>query len=143
MTEQSLRVVVDTNVLLSFLMSRHSKPALCVTHVLKQHHLLISDATLQELAEKCSRAKFRPYFSEIEGQELIHLLKQVAEIVVVNVVITDCRDVKDNKFLELTVAGLADLLITGDKDLLILHPYRNIPVLSPHDAILWLGIQSG
>lgn len=141
MTNPPLRIVVDTNVLLSFLMSRRSKPAMCVTHVLKQHHLLISDATLQELAEKCNRAKFRPYFSETEGQELVRLLAQTAEIITINITITDCRDAKDNKFLELSIAGFADLLITGDKDLLVLNPYRNIPILSPHDAMSWLGIE--
>ena len=39
--------------------------------------------------------------------------------------ITECRDAKDNKFLELAVCGHATFLISGDKDLLVLHPFRD------------------
>jgi len=135
-----LRVVVDTNVLLSFLMKRTSKPGVLVTQVLKQHQLLLSTTTLQELTDKCSKPKFRSYFSEEEGQELIQLLSQVGEVVAVNVVLTDCRDVKDNQFLELAIAGGADLLVSGDKDLRDLNPYRNVPILTPNDSLSFLEI---
>ena len=50
-------------------------------------------------------------------------------------IITDCRDPKDNKFLELAVAANASCIITGDKDLLVLHPFRNIPILNAVDFI--------
>lgn len=46
-----------------------------------------------------------------------------------------CRDPKDNKFLELAVASNASCIITGDKDLLILHPFRNIPILNAFDFL--------
>jgi len=49
--------------------------------------------------------------------------------------ITDCRDPEDNKFLELAVSANASCIITGDKDLLILHPFRNIPILNAVDFI--------
>ena len=42
-----------------------------------------------------------------------------------------CLDPKDNKFLELAVNGPAEVIITGDKDLLILHPYQSIPIITP------------
>ncbi|WP_459868116.1 putative toxin-antitoxin system toxin component, PIN family [Endothiovibrio diazotrophicus] len=48
---------------------------------------------------------------------------------------TECRDPKDNKFLELAVAGGASALITGDQDLLALHPFRGIPILAPADFL--------
>lgn len=140
MTELSLRVVVDTNVLLSFLMKRSSTPGKLLTHIFQHHQLLVSSATLEELMDKCSREKFRPYFSQEEGQAFVSLLQQLAERVVVNLVITDCRDAKDNKFLELMIAGNADLLVTGDKDLLVLHPYQGIPVLNAHDSSLYLEV---
>lgn len=143
MTEHPLRVVVDTNVLLSFLMKRTSKPGVLVTHILQQHQALLSNTTLQELTDKCNRAKFRPYFSEAEAQELVQLLSQVGETVTVNITITDCRDAKDNQFLELAMAGNADLLVSGDKDLLDLHPYQGIPILTPHDGLLFLGVEYG
>jgi putative PIN family toxin of toxin-antitoxin system len=45
--------------------------------------------------------------------------------------ISECRDPKDNKFLELAVAGNADCIVTGDKDLLVLNPYRGTKIISP------------
>jgi putative PIN family toxin of toxin-antitoxin system len=45
--------------------------------------------------------------------------------------IRECRDPKDDKFLELAVNGRANVLVTGDKDLLALHPFRGIPILAP------------
>ena len=49
----------------------------------------------------------------------------------VDTVITACRDPKDNKFLEAAIAARADVIVTGDADLLALHPFRGIPILSP------------
>lgn len=143
MTEPPLRVVVDTNVLLSFLMKPTSKPGALVARILQQHQPLLSNSTLQELTDKCSRAKFRPYFSEAEAQEFVQLLAQVGETVAVNISIVACRDAKDNQFLELALAGNADLLVSGDKDLLDLHPYQGIPILTPHDSLLFLGVEYG
>ncbi len=45
--------------------------------------------------------------------------------------ITACRDPKDDKFLELAVSGQADLIISSDNDLLVLHPFRGISILKP------------
>jgi putative PIN family toxin of toxin-antitoxin system len=49
--------------------------------------------------------------------------------------VRECRDPKDDKFLELALDGQADLLVTGDEDLLALHPWRGIPILSPADYL--------
>jgi len=49
--------------------------------------------------------------------------------------VTHCRDPKDNKFLELALSGKADFIITGDADLLSLHPWRGIAILSPADFL--------
>ncbi len=49
--------------------------------------------------------------------------------------ITDCRDAKDNKFLEVAVCGHADVIITGDQDLLALSPYRGITIITPRDFL--------
>jgi predicted nucleic acid-binding protein len=49
--------------------------------------------------------------------------------------VKECRDPKDDKFLELAVNGNATLIVSGDKDLQVLHPFRNIPVLSPREFL--------
>jgi putative PIN family toxin of toxin-antitoxin system len=45
--------------------------------------------------------------------------------------VSNCRDPKDNKFLELAIDGKATSIVTGDKDLLVLHPFRNINIVTP------------
>jgi predicted nucleic acid-binding protein len=42
-----------------------------------------------------------------------------------------CRDPDDDKLLEIAVAGNADCLVTGDQDLLILHPFQGVPIITP------------
>jgi len=64
------------------------------------------------------------------------VLIREAELVAVTEVVTECRDPKDNKFLELAVSAQATCIISGDKALLVLHPFRGIPVITPQ-AFLW------
>jgi putative PIN family toxin of toxin-antitoxin system len=54
-----------------------------------------------------------------------------AELVTVRERIAVCRDPKDNKFLELAINGRADLIVSGDIDLLALDPFRGIPIVTP------------
>ena len=54
-----------------------------------------------------------------------------AELVGIAERITVCRDPKDNKFLELAVNGHADMIVSGDADLLALNPFREIPIVTP------------
>ena len=54
-----------------------------------------------------------------------------AELVDITERIAACRDPKDDKFLELAVSGKADLIVSGDGDLLDLNPFREIPILTP------------
>jgi putative PIN family toxin of toxin-antitoxin system len=59
----------------------------------------------------------------------------VGQHIQVSVSINLCRDPKDNKFLELAIEAGAACTITGDKDLLVLHPFENIPILSAADFL--------
>ena len=59
------------------------------------------------------------------------VLVHEARIVRVTETITDCSDLKDNKYLELAYEARASCIVTGDKHLLDLNPYRNIPILKP------------
>jgi len=49
--------------------------------------------------------------------------------------ISACRDPKDDQFLSLAVSGGATHIMTGDKDLLVLDPFRGIRILTPHDFL--------
>ena len=67
--------------------------------------------------------------SEEKRKEFLAALVKQAEFLEVTEKTTDCRDAKDNKFLELAVCGAADCSIKGDGELLVLHPFRGISIL--------------
>jgi uncharacterized protein len=93
--------------------------------------ILISRATIEELSEVLGRPRFDKYLHLAERMQF--LAKLVAEAKFIEVVesVNDCRDPRDNKFLELAVSGHAAYIISGDADLLVLTPYRGISIVDP------------
>jgi putative PIN family toxin of toxin-antitoxin system len=125
------RVVIDTNVFISGVLSTTSPPARCVETVAANGQLLATEATLRELFERLLSPKFDPYLTRARREELLSRLAPLVEIVEVVQQVRAGRDPRDDKFLEAAVNGRADVLITGDKDLLELHPFRGIEILGP------------
>jgi putative PIN family toxin of toxin-antitoxin system len=125
------RVVLDTNTLISRLLSRHSIPARAVDLAIADHQILTSEATLIELADVLGRAKFDPYVTIGERQDFLRTFDRIAERIEVLRPVRACRDPRDNKFLELAIDGEADVIVTGDDDLLVLHPFRGVSILTP------------
>jgi len=125
-----MRVVLDTNVLVSAALKRQSTPGAAV-HIVDQHHrLLKSQVTEQQLFEVVARS----YLATIipaDTQAWLRKLITAAELVAITERIAACRDPTDDKFLELAVSGHADLIVSGDGDLLALDPFRGIPIVSP------------
>ena len=93
--------------------------------------LLVSEPVLTELADVLARGKFGPYINIQDRQQFLRLLGRIAEMVPITYTIHACRDPRDDKFFEPAVNGSADAIITGDSDLLVLHPFRNIPIITP------------
>lgn len=127
----SFRVAVDTNIYVSRYLRPHSVPGRAVEKVWSGMTPLISIATWSELREVLHRPKFarfvRPHFLDVYLRRVF----EISEKVSVPTPIHACRDPRDDKFLELAVHGRADLLITGDADLLALNPFRGIAILTP------------
>jgi putative PIN family toxin of toxin-antitoxin system len=125
-----MRVVVDTNVLVSAALKDKSLPSIAV-HLVAQHSLLLkSAATEAQLFEVVAR----PYLAALVAPATLHWLRTLlagAELVSITERIAACRDPTDDKFLELAVNGQADLIVTGDADLLVLNPFRGIPIVTP------------
>ena len=135
MPHERERIVADTNLLVSRLLLPQSLPAQAVRKAVDEGQLLVSAATLEELADVLSRAKFDPYVSLEDRQDFIRVLNRVAERIIVTALIKACRDPKDDKFLEVALNGEANLILTGDRDLLTLHPFRGVDILSPREYI--------
>jgi len=104
--------------------------------------LLVSTATIAELNDVLRRPKFDKYVTEAERLEFLAALVREADKIVVSEAITDCRDPKDNKFLELAVSGQGNHILSSDPDLLVLHPYRGIAILTPQQFLTALQPQA-
>jgi len=129
------RVVLDTNLLISAALLERSVPRQALELAFRHGEVLSSSETLTELKEVFARRKFDRYVSqEMRLRFLANFLNLIRPIEITET-ITACRDPKDNKFLELAVSGNATHLVTGDTDLLLLHPFRGILVLTPSDFI--------
>jgi len=127
-----LRCVFDTNVLVSALLLPDSKPRHALELALREGRILLSFATLAELNEILSRKRFRRYVDEEDIRSFLAALTRESQWVDVDVRIQACRDPKDDKFLELAVSGHGTHIVSGDSDLLALHPFQGIPILPPH-----------
>ena len=125
------RVVLDTNVLISGLLSTTSTPARAVERAINNGQLIASTATLRELMLKLLSPKFDPYVSRERRDALLLRLAPLIEIVEVVQAVRASRDPHDDKFLEVAVNGRADLIVSGDGDLLALNPFRGIAILTP------------
>ena len=130
------RLVVDTNVLISAILSSHTPPALLLDHVRSQRAVLVfSEATMTELATRLMRAKFDRYVDQDIRLRFLAEIDAVAEFVGISGAPMGCRDRTDDMFLETALSGDCELIVSGDRDLLALHPWRGIRILSPAKAL--------
>ncbi len=111
------RVIIDTNLWISFLLTKDFSK---IDLLLKDNKLtlLFSQELLDEFVEVAQRPKFKKYFSTNDLQDLLSKIRTKAEFISVTSFIDLCRDKKDNFLLALANDGKATHLITGDKDIL-------------------------
>lgn len=124
-------IVVDTSVLISALLKPHSVPAQALEVARTHFKIAVSMETLTELTKVLSRDYLARYRTVDERETFLVLYSELAEIIAITEHVTDCRDPKDNKFLDLALAANARILVSSDSDLLVLHPYRNIYIVTP------------
>ena len=125
------RFVFDTNVIVSAILRPQSQANTALKKAQNLGTLLVSPSTWLELETVLSRPKFNRYITFEERQTFLLDFSQTVELILADSFTTkECRDPKDNQYLELAVNGQAEYLITGDQDLLILNPFRGISILS-------------
>jgi uncharacterized protein len=125
------RVVLDTNVLISAVLSPHGKPFACLNWIFDNATLLVSRELLEEVETRLARPKFTKYIDDSRRRAFVADLALSAVQVELPGILRFCRDPEDDKLLEIAVVGRADCLVTGDQDLLVLHPFWRIPILTP------------
>lgn len=134
-----MRVVVDTNVFVSALLSKSTPRLVYEAFLNGRIHPVLTPQTVSELTEVLTRPTLQVLTSHLEVKRMVKLLERDATLVYPRERVRICRDMKDNIILEAAVAGRVDCIITGDRDLLIIHRYRDIPILKPSDFLKRLG----
>jgi uncharacterized protein len=130
-----LRFVFDTNAMVSALLFEQSVPANSFFVASDLGDILLSQATFAELRDVLGRTKFDRYLTQEEREGFLERLLDESTVVEILEIIKECRDPGDDKFLELAVSGQASCLVSGDQDLLVLNPFRGIPILTPAEFL--------
>jgi putative PIN family toxin of toxin-antitoxin system len=126
-----MRVVVDTNIFISLLIRPGTALSAFVDYLDRHGTILYSAETLTELVDVMRRRKFSAYTTSEDVAAFVRWVIATGELVAVEHVAALSRDPKDDKFLAVAVAGHADYLISGDKDLLVLEKVGPVPIVSP------------
>lgn len=131
----SLKLVVDTNVLISAALSSQGAPAQLMRIALERHTLVFSQPTFDELQTRLYRPKFDRYITLEQRQLLLHDLNACAHWVDLAPYPTYCRDPDDDKFIATALQAPADWLVSGDRDLLEAQRLAGLRILAPMQAL--------
>jgi putative PIN family toxin of toxin-antitoxin system len=134
------RVVLDTSTLVSAALRIGSVPHQCLVKALGASHLCVSLQTLAELEQVLDREKFDRYLDRESRRGFVALIRRNAHLYTLEgaeilAVEPSCRDASDNQFLALALVADAGVLVSSDEDLLVLNPWRGIPILTPAEFL--------
>jgi uncharacterized protein len=117
------RFVFDTNVIVSALLIKRSVARRAFDKAREAGDFLLSFEVIEELYDVLGRPAFDRYIDEEDRLQFLTILVKESTLVEIEERISECRDPKDDKFLELAVSG--------DEDLQVLNPFRKIVIVSP------------
>lgn len=132
-----LIVVLDASTLVSAALKADSIPERALLRVLDAaNRLIISQAVEDEYSDVLLRPKFDRFVSRDRRRRILGVVATSAHRVEPSVTIRECLDPKDDKYLELAIAGTAAIIVSSDRrHLLSMHPWRGISILSPADFL--------
>ncbi len=140
------KVVVDTNVLLSATFSPQGTPAKLLDWILMEGRLVFTEVTFSELETRLWKPKFDRYLTIEQRQRLLREFNASACWVEVPSIIkekTFSRDQDDDAFIHAAMAAEISRIISGDDDLLSLHPINTLHIVSPRAALDEINNTSG
>jgi uncharacterized protein len=134
------RVILDTSTLVSAALRAGSVPEQAVLKALRTCNVCASMETLDELTEVLDREKFDRYLDRDSRSAFVALIRRAVQVFAVQeldigVLDPPCRDSRDNQFLALALVSEADVLVSSDEDLLVLHPWRGMPIITPAEFL--------
>ncbi len=130
-------IVVDASTLVGAALKPDSVPEQAVLRAEDVDVFALSAAVDTEISEVLGRPKFARGIPAAPRQHFLRLLRNEAVWFEPATRVTDCRDAKDNIYLELALAAGAVTIISSDDDLLALHPWRGVRILRPADYLAW------
>ena len=136
------RIVLDTNVVISAVISPQGKPFKTLMHCVQHRLLVTSEALISEVATRLDRPRIAKRTDPSERQTILDALRNSSRFVEPVVLPPTCRDRDDDVVLGTALAGNADCIVTGDDDLLVLDPFQGIRILAPADFLEAVGIRS-
>jgi len=133
MTKNSF--IFDTNVLISAIIDTDSSAAAALIKAREYGKLVISKEISQEYITVFLREKFNKWVSFENRVNFIVNIITNSVFATITKDLSVCRDNKDNMFLTLAASTKVNAIVSGDKDLLVLHPFNEIPILRPSDFL--------
>lgn len=139
------RVVLDTNILVSAALLPSCVPAQAVSQALLTCEICSSMDTLAELDRVLNRTRFDRYLDRELRSDFIALIVRTTRVFAVQNKamaaseipgLVACRDPEDSKFLALAIAAEADAIVSGDEDLLVLHPWQGVSIITAAQFLL-------
>ena len=128
-------IVFDASSLVGAALKADSVPERALLRAEATDVFALSPAIYAEIAEVFSRPKFVRIMPAARRERILDLLRSAAVWFEPTDYVTDCRDAKDNKYLELALASGAEIIVSSDEDLLVLDPWRGVRVLRPVDYL--------
>ena len=141
-----IRAVFDTNVLISYLLTHRPPIATLIdVYVAREDIVLVTAPELLEELDRVLRyPRLQRYYTEGERTRFVALLLALSDLVELPETIPQiCRDPDDDRMIACAVAADADVIVTGDEDLLGLEWVSDIPILSPAELVTRMEKREG
>jgi len=132
MIKKRIKVIFDTKIWISFLIGKrllNIKNFICSGNII----IVVTPQLINEIKIVTQREKLKKYFNQNDVNGLIDLMETISLNVDIKEKHLICRDSKDNFLLDLIEFSNADFLVTGDKDLLELNPFKSGQIINPKD----------
>lgn len=134
--ETPVKVVIGTNIWVSMALgSRVVSEQMAFLLQGPSIDIVVSAELLEELTDTLAKPRLQKYLSHSRTQQLFELIWEKAKLTVVNSHEAFCRDKKDDSIINLAIDANASFIITGDQDLLVLHPIRHIAICTISDFL--------
>ncbi len=130
-----LRVVLDTNVLVSSVITLGKPRELLGIIARREATLLLSKEILNEFMKVMKRRKFTEFVTEEQVKRFVESIERITEFVEPESDLEVVEDLKDDIIINTAIDGRADLIVSGDHHLLSLKEFRGVKIASVDGAI--------